>query len=227
LTVLPEKLRGARVADSRPPLLFLVLAGVVVAAMFLPLVYLVVRSFEGGWSEFAEVVLDGETFAVLGRSALLAAVVTGASVGIAVPLAWLTARTDLPGRRAWAVLAALPLVIPSYVGGFVLVSALGPRGMLQGALEPLGVERLPEIYGFPGAALALTLFSYPYVFLTVRAAGARGGGAEPRERSLGDLLPRYAAAVAPGHRRWGAPGGAVLLERFRGRLAVAVRLLRA
>jgi iron(III) transport system permease protein len=208
LTVLPEKLRGARVADSRPPLLFLVLAGVVVAAMFLPLVYLVVRSFEGGWSEFAEVVLDGETFAVLGRSALLAAVVTGASVGIAVPLAWLTARTDLPGRRAWAVLAALPLVIPSYVGGFVLVSALGPRGMLQGALEPLGVERLPEIYGFPGAALALTLFSYPYVFLTVRAA-LRGmdPALEEAARSLGSgawetffrvTLPQSRPAIVAG-----------------------------
>ncbi|MBA3951217.1 MAG: iron ABC transporter permease, partial [Rubrobacter sp.] len=154
--------------------------------MALPLVYLVVRSFEGGWEEIAEVVLDGDTLAVLGRSALLAGVVTAASVAISVPLAWLTGRTDLPGRRAWAVLAALPLVIPSYVGGFVLVSVLGPRGMLQGWLEPLGVERLPEIYGFPGAALALTLFSYPYVFLTVRGA-LRGvdPAMEEAARSLG------------------------------------------
>src|SRR3712207_6251779 len=117
---------------------------------------------------------------------LLAVVVTGASVAVSVPLAWLTARTDLPGRRAWAVLAALPLVVPSYVGGVVLVSALGPRGMLQGALEPLGVERLPEIYRLPGAALALTLFSYPYVFLTVRGA-LRGmdPALEEAARSLG------------------------------------------
>ena len=170
MTVLPtglsKRLRGAR----RPPLLLWLPAAVVVAAMLLPLAYLVVRSLEGGWEGVAEVVLDGETLVVLGRSALLAGTVTAAAVAIAVPLAWLTARTDLPGRRAWAVLAALPLVIPSYVGGFVLVSALGPRGMLQGLLEPFGVERLPEIYGFPGAALALTLFTYPYVFLTVRAA---------------------------------------------------------
>src|SRR3712207_8999550 len=105
--------------------------------MFLPLVYLVVRSFEGGWSEFAEVVLDGETFAVLGRSALLAAVVTGASVGIAVPLAWLTARTDLPGRRAWGLLAAPSLVITPHGGGVLLVRAVRPRGVLPGALGPL------------------------------------------------------------------------------------------
>ena len=138
---------------------------------------------------------DAETLAVLVRSVLLAAVVTGASVVVAVPLAWLTARTDLPGRRLWAVLAALPLVIPSYVGGFVLVSALGPRGMLQGALEPLGVERLPEIYGLPGAALALTLFSYPYVFLTVRGALR---DMDPRWKR-----PRAASGAGPGPRSSG------------------------
>ena len=154
--------------------------------MLLPLAYLCVRSLEDGWAEVYEVLADVDTFVVLGRSVLLAALVTVASVVLAVPLAWLTARTDLPGRRAWAVLAALPLVVPSYVGGFVLVSALGPRGMLQGALEPLGVERLPEIYGLPGAALALTLFSYPYVFLTVRGA-LRGmdSALEEAARSLG------------------------------------------
>ncbi|MDQ3363800.1 MAG: iron ABC transporter permease, partial [Actinomycetota bacterium] len=94
--------RGAKPRRRRPPLLLGGLAGLVVAAMALPLVYLVVRSFEGGWEEIAAVVLDGDTLAVLGRSALLAGVVTAASVAISVPLAWLTGRTDLPGRRAWA-----------------------------------------------------------------------------------------------------------------------------
>jgi iron(III) transport system permease protein len=132
-------------------------AAVVAAAAVLPLAYLALRASEAGREEIRSLVLDGYTLAVLGRSTLLAAVVTAASVALAVPLAWLTARSDLPGRRAWAVLAALPLVIPSYVGGFVLVSMLGPRGLLQGFLEPIGVERLPSIYGLPGAALALTL----------------------------------------------------------------------
>ncbi|HEX4992554.1 MAG TPA: ABC transporter permease subunit, partial [Rubrobacteraceae bacterium] len=183
---LAERVRGARASRRRPPAVIWVPAALVAAAMLLPLAYLFVRSLEDGWTEVYEVLADVETFAVLGRSVLLAAVVTGASVAVAVPLAWLTARTDLPGRRAWAVLAALPLVVPSYVGGFVLVSALGPRGMLQEALEPLGVERLPEIYGLPGAALALTLFSYPYVFLTVRGT-LRGmdPALEEAARSLG------------------------------------------
>ena len=49
-----------------------------------------------------------------------------------------------------------------------------PTVSLQDLLaEPFGVERLPSIYGFPGAWLVLTLFTYPLVLLTVRATLAR------------------------------------------------------
>ena len=51
-----------------------------------------------------------------------------------------------------------------------MVAAFGPRGLLQAALEPWGVVRLPPIYGFTGSWLTLTLFTYPYVYLPVRAA---------------------------------------------------------
>jgi ABC-type Fe3+ transport system permease subunit len=54
------------------------------------------------------------------------------------------------GPTIWVVLTALPLAIPTYVGSFAMIGALGPRGILQGWLEPLGVERLPSIYGFGG-----------------------------------------------------------------------------
>jgi iron(III) transport system permease protein len=42
--------------------------------------------------------------------------------------------------------------------------------MVQQALEPLGVTALPPIYGFFGAWFAITLFTYPYIVLPVRAA---------------------------------------------------------
>ena len=47
---------------------------------------------------------------------------------IALPLAWLTVRTDLPGPRLWSVLTALPLVFPSYIGGYAFVAMMGPSG---------------------------------------------------------------------------------------------------
>ena len=194
-------------ALSAPPVI-LIPALVVGAALLLPPVYLAVRSLGSG-NEFWELLFRERVAAILGRTLLLVVTVTAASVVIALPLAWLTARTDLPLRRTWTVLTSLPLVIPSYVAGFVVVVALGPRGMLQGALEaPFGVDRLPSIYGFVGAMLTLTLLSYPYVLLTVRAAlqrmdpaleeAARGLGWGPVATFFRVVVPLLRPAVGAG-----------------------------
>ena len=190
------------------PAILLVPALIVGTALLLPPVYLVVRSLGGG-SELWELLFRERVAAILGRTLLLVVSVAAASVVVALPLAWLTARTDLPLRRTWAVLTSLPLVIPSYVAGFVVVVALGPRGMLQGALEgPFGVERLPSIYGFAGALLTLTFLSYPYVLLTVRAAlqrmdpaleeSARGLGLGPVGTFFRVVAPLLRPAVGAG-----------------------------
>lgn len=198
--------RGRPLRD-RPPIVVWVVALGVGAAMALPLVYLVLRTLGAG-PEVWELLFRTRTAEIILRSLLLVVTVTGACMALAVPLAWLTVRTDLPLRRFWAVATALPLVIPSYIGGFLVIVALGPRGMLQQALAPLGVERLPEVYGFPGAVLTLTLLSYPYVLLTVRASlwrldpaleeSARSLGRGPWETFLRVTLPLLRPAIAAG-----------------------------
>lgn len=162
-------------------------AGLAVAVLvLLPLGYLVVRASELGGDRIIELVVSERVRGLLWRTGLLAVTVTVSSVAIAVPLAWLTVRTDLPLRRLWVVATALPLAIPTYVGGFAFIGALGPRGILHGWLEPFGVTSLPSIYGFPGAWLVLTLFTYPYVLLTVRAAVRRlDPSLEEASRTLG------------------------------------------
>jgi iron(III) transport system permease protein len=155
------------------PTLFLILAAATVAGLvLLPVAYLLVRTIGAG-DAAVSILLKPTTWQTLGRTVWLSGAVTLASVLLAVPLAWLTVCTDLPGRRFWAVATALPLVLPSYVAAYLLVTILGPKGMLQQMLAPLGVARLPEIYGFPGAFLAMTLMSYPYVLLTAQAAFKR------------------------------------------------------
>lgn len=193
----------------RPPPTVLWLPALLVAlAMLLPLAYLVLRS-AGATEEAWGLVFRLRTAQILVRTVVLVAVVTGASVALAVPLAWLTVRTDLPFRRAWAVLTVLPLVIPSYVGAFLAVSALGPKGLLQQALSvPFGVDRLPDIYGLPGAAITLSLLSYPYILLTVRGViGNLDPALEESARSLGRsqwstmlrvTLPQLRPAIAAG-----------------------------
>lgn len=158
----------------------------VAAAVLLPVVYLLIRASGAGDAVWATL-LRPQTLTTIGNTAWLAFAVTLVSLLLALPLAWLTVRTDLPLRRLWTVLTPLPLVIPSYVGAFLYASALGPRGLLQGWLETLfGITRLPDIYGFPGALLVLSLLNYPYMLLVLRAALQRmDASQEEAARSLG------------------------------------------
>lgn len=190
--------------SARPPV-FLLAAGVLLAAaMALPIGYLAVTIAQSARDAFDAVWRERTAQLVL-HSAGLAGMVTVSAVAIAVPLAWLTGRTDLPARRLWTVIAALPLVVPSYIGAYAFVSALGPRGMLS---DLLGVESLPSIYGFWGALVVLTLFTYPLVFLPVRAAlagldpqledAARGMGHSGWNVFKTVILPQLLPVVAAG-----------------------------
>jgi iron(III) transport system permease protein len=159
-------------ASFESPLLRLLGAFVALSAA-LPLVYLVWRTHELGWSAAWEIASSERSRRLLWSTVRLAVAVTAASVLISLPIAWLTTRTDLPMRRFWIVVTAMPLAVPTYVGSWAMIGALGPRGMLQGVLERIDVDQIPSIYGFWGAFVVLTLFSYPYVLLTVRAAYRR------------------------------------------------------
>lgn len=140
------------------------------AAATLPLAYLFMRSIQGGVGPLIATLFDGRSLSLLARTVFLTVAVTFTAAAIGVSAAWLTSATNLPGGRFWTVAAALPLVVPSYVAAYSYIGAFGPRGALQGLLEPLGVEQLPQLYGFTGAWIVLSLFTYPYVFLSVRSA---------------------------------------------------------
>jgi iron(III) transport system permease protein len=214
-TITPARTTGRRRIRAPAPPAWLVGAGVAVALLgALPVAYLLILA-AGNAGEAAGLVLRERTLGVLGRTLLLAATVTTASVLIGVPIAWLTARSDLPGRRWWTILGILPLVVPSYVGGYAIVAAFGPRGALQSLLAPLGIERLPELYGFPGAALALTLFSYPYVVLSVRGALLRLDPAyEEVGRSLGRGPWRVFGEITLAQLRPAITAGALLVALY-------------
>jgi iron(III) transport system permease protein len=194
----PAPRRRARtyVLDAPIVRLLALLVGVSAA---IPLSYLIVRVWEMGWGDAWAIATSARTRTVLIDTIVLAVSVTAAALAISVPLAWLTTRTDLPARRTWVVLTALPLAIPTYVGSFAMIGALGPRGIVQGWLEPLGVDRLPSIYGFGGAFVVLTLFTYPYLLLTVRAAYNRlDPSLEEASRTLGrNSLVTFLRVVVP------------------------------
>ncbi|MFD1588696.1 ABC transporter permease [Halorientalis brevis] len=145
------------------------LAAAIAAVLVLPIGWLVVDALNLG-TRAAELATASSTVSVLIRSVALVTVVTVASILLGVALAVLTVQGDLPYSRFWTVLCALPLAVPSYLGAFAFVSAFGPNGELADLLAPIGIDAVPSVYGFAGAAFVLTLYTYPYVFLTTRAS---------------------------------------------------------
>lgn len=133
-------------------------------------------------SRAAAVVLSGNTARLVWNTSLLIVLVVASTGVIGVAAAWLTERTDLPGRRGWRVVVALPLVIPSYVIALALLSATGPAGLLE---QTLGWG-LPSFTGLVGAWTALTVATYPFVYLSTAAALRRMDPAhEEAARGLG------------------------------------------
>jgi iron(III) transport system permease protein len=143
-------------------------AGAVAVVFAAPFLYLVGRNASDPSAAWSALVTRG-AWGPLGRSVLLAVLVSVSATVVGAGAAWLVARTDVPGARAWRVLLPLPLVMPSFIGAFVFVAALAPGGLLEVALRPLGVGRMPGIGGLAGSFVVLTLFTYPYVYLPARA----------------------------------------------------------
>jgi iron(III) transport system permease protein len=136
------------------------------AALFaVPFVYLAGRGLANAAETWDEVTQD-RVLGPLRRTVVLAAIVTAAATAIGVGMAWVCARTDVPGRRLLRVAAVVPLVIPSFVAAQTLVSAFSSGGLLE---DVLGWTPTIDFRGLDGAVVVLTLLTYPYVYLPVLA----------------------------------------------------------
>lgn len=192
---------------GRGPVGLRLTAAVVAVAFAAPLAYLVLQN-GADVEQFMTAATSQRALAALWRSLVLATSVALATAVVGTSTAWLVTRTDLPGRRLWAVLLPLPLVVPSFIGAFTLLAAFAPGGILAGVLAAVGVDQLPQIRGFPGAFLVLTLLTFPYVHLVVAARlnqlppsleeAGRLFGRAPRAVFTSVVLPQLWPAIAAG-----------------------------
>ncbi len=162
------------------------------------------------WRHLADNVLPE----LVRNSLLLTGGVSIACALLGTALAWLTAVCEFPGRRFFSWSLMLPLAIPAYVTGFVLVGLLDFTGPVQTLLRELfGPQlRLPPIRSGAGAALAMPLTLYPYVYLLARNAFlSQGRRALEAAQSLGLSRPQGFLRVAlPMARPWIAGGVALV-----------------
>ncbi len=185
-------------------------AGLVAFFVAVPLIYIFIRAL-GAESEAWQRLFQTRIWKLLGNTLLLVIAVTSGALLTGVSMAWLTERTDLPGRKIFRWMLAMPLAIPAYIGGIVHLALLRPRGgYIPQLLENIFGQPVftPSPLGFWGTAFILTLFTYPYVYLLSAAAfrslhasleeAARTFGRTPLQTLFHVTLPALRPGLAAG-----------------------------
>ena len=147
-------------------------AGLVALFVAVPLLYIFIRA-AGAEPEAWQRLFQERIWKLFGNTLGLVIAVTSGALLTGVTMAFLTERTDLPGKKIFRWMLAMPLAIPAYIGGIVHLALLRPRGgVIPKLLEDVFGQPVPtpSPLGFWGAAFILTLFMYPYVYLLSGAA---------------------------------------------------------
>ncbi|MGW7270060.1 ABC transporter permease [Streptomyces sp. NPDC054864] len=172
-----KRLRG-RTTGPRTPLALAIPALLAIAFLMLPLLGILVRT---EWGELgAHLTAEGTTQA-LKLSLVVSFWALGISLLLGVPLAWLLARVDFPGKAVVRSLVLLPMVLPPTVGGVALLLAFGRRGLLGPWLEDTFGITLP--FHTSGAVIAAAFVAMPFLVISLEGA-------------LGGLRPRYEETAA-------------------------------
>ena len=156
---------GRRLNQGRAPALLLLPSLVGLAFLTLPVIGLLVRT---PWSELTRDIAATDTWTALRLSLECATAATGVSLVLGVPLAWLLARTEMPGRRIARSLVAVPLVLPPVVGGLALLLVFGRDGILGGYLDRWFGITLP--FTTAGVVMAETFVALPFLVISVETA---------------------------------------------------------
>lgn len=175
----------ARKRAHRPPGLLIALGLIGLSVFVIPLVGLLARV---PWANLPELASSPVVIDALRLSVVTSLTATAISAVLGVPLAWMLARTDFPGRSILRALITLPLVLPPVVGGAALLFALGRRGLIGEPLHAATGLVLP--FSTWGVVIATTFVAMPFLVITVEGA-------------LRNLDPRFEGAASTlGAGRW-------------------------
>ncbi|AXE75979.1 ABC transporter permease [Streptomyces atratus] len=168
----------SRAPGPRTPVALAIPALLAVAFLMLPLIGILART---SWGDLGSHLTSPGTTQALKLSLLVSAWALGLSLILGVPLAWLLARVDFPGKAFVRSLVLLPMVLPPTVGGVALLMAFGRRGLIGPWLENTFGITLP--FHTSGAVLAATFVAMPFLIISLEGA-------------LGGLHPRYEETAA-------------------------------
>jgi len=150
---------------GRTPVALLLPAGAGLAFLVLPLIGLLVRA---PWGSLPQRLTAPGVLTALRLSLLTATLSTLFCLLLGVPLAWLLARVDFPGRRLVRALVTVPLVLPPVVGGVALLLVLGRKGLIGSWLDTAFGITLP--FTTLGVVVAESFVAMPFLVIAVEGA---------------------------------------------------------
>ncbi|GAB1692347.1 ABC transporter permease [Krasilnikovia sp. M28-CT-15] len=150
---------------QRVPVALLVPAVAGLAFLVLPLAGLVIRA---PWGTLWQRLTEPGALSALRLSLQTATVATVVCLVLGVPLAWLLARVDFPGRRVIRALVTVPLVLPPVVGGVALLLVFGRKGLLGTWLDASFGTTLP--FTTVGVVIAEAFVAMPFLVIAVEGA---------------------------------------------------------
>ncbi|WP_054811785.1 molybdate ABC transporter permease subunit [Nocardia arizonensis] len=181
MTVLARR----RAVRGRRPLALVLPAVCGLGFLLVPMLGLLVRA---PWAILPERLFSVEVGQALRLSLICASAATALCLVLGIPLAWLLARGDLPGRGLIRALVTVPLVLPPVVGGVALLLVLGRRGLVGRYLYDWFGVSLP--FTTAGVIVAEAFVAMPFLVISVEGA-------------LRSADPRYEEAAATlGAGRW-------------------------
>lgn len=187
-----ESLRmPVRLMPLRQPFSWMAIAAVAVSILaLLPLGFIIWTTIQIGWVESYALIFRPRVGELLVNTLLLVALSVPICAALAVALAWLTERCDLPAARLWSLLAAAPLAIPAFVHSYAWVTLV------------------PGLHGIFAALVISVLAYFPFMYLPIAAAlrrldpaledGAASLGLGPWRVFFRVVLPQLRLALCGG-----------------------------
>ncbi len=140
------------------------------------------------WPAVPAALSDPEALSALWTSCVSATIATLLIGLLGIPLGYLLARFDFPGKTLVTLAIYLPLVFPPVVSGIVLLVLYGPYGLIGGPLANIGWEVDNTLAGI---VLAQMFVAAPFVIVAARTAFE---AIDPRLEQVASTL---------GQTRWG------------------------
>ncbi len=139
----------------------------------LPVIYLFLK-ITFGINLFVDFIFNYKILKIALNSILLVFLVVFLATAIALPLAFLNVRTNLPFAKYLLSISVLPIALPSYVMATTQIELWGPRGIVYDILSNFfEIAPLPSFYGLSGSVIVLGLITYPYIYIGLCATFRR------------------------------------------------------